>query len=305
MSGTKLVDIEDIDRIVGLILASAHIEGEKPLSCLLVSDRPESAKSTLVMRYGKVKGTKIFGKGTSHALIKYHRAELQRGEIKHFLLPEFLGPLSYSPSVVNSFITLLQEMTEEGLTSVYSGSLKSVVKFKEPMIVGIIGAMPREMYMKQAMSWMASGFLSRMVIVTYRYSKPSIERIKQSIVLQQYRDEVPAYMPVPSEKYHIDMPVAIAEACLEISDQITAQAQKDGNLYGFRELKHIMSLVMANVALENMVNGGLRTEATMQDFTEIARLSYLFNEQFKELRVKTEQPEAKELTGLGIGGCRE
>ena len=284
MNNTGLIGVRDLDHIIAIVLASAYVENEKPLSCLIVSDRPESGKTSLILRYGGTKGTKKVGKATSYGIIQEHGLELQKGKIKHFLIPEFLGPLSYNSSVVKSFVTFLQEMTEDGLTSIYSGAMKQALVFKEPMVVGVIGAMPRKAYRENILSWMASGFLSRILVVTYRYSDTTVTKIKDSIVGREYLDGKPANLKIPKVKSHIDLPVEVAQACREVADGITAQAQRDGNLYGLRELKHIMSLVMANVALENMDTGEHRDTATMSDFDEIARLSYLFNNQFNELK---------------------
>lgn len=82
----------------------------------------------------------------------------------------------------------------------------------------------------------------------------------------------------------INIPEDIAVKCEDLGLEITAEARESGVAYGFREVKHIRSLVSANVIYDRVVNGSARTEANKDDINEVERLGYLFNEQYNELK---------------------
>lgn len=278
-----MVHTQDLEKIMALTLASAHIEGDKPLSLLIVSDRPESGKTDTVNQFYGNAGVAILSDVTAHAFWRDFGEDLAAGRLKHIIIPELLAPLSRGAETVDSLIATLQILIEEGLTEIHTGFLKPI-KLAKPVTVGVIGCMPRTAYAQRRLQWLSSGFLSRFIVVTYRYSDHTVERIVESIRKREYMSYGKVDLGLAGlAPVAIDVPESVADKCWQMAEAITAKARKEGKCYGFRELKNLMRMVSANVILERCQQGSDRTEATMADFEEVSRLGYLINEQYNAL----------------------
>lgn len=273
-----MVHTADIEKVIALTLASAYVEGEKPVSLMLVSDRPESGKTDIIKQFSETESIKVISDLTAYALWRDFQMPISKGEIKHFIIPEFLAPISRA-TTVNSFIATLQMLIEEGLTEIHTGFLKPMT-FDTPMTIGVIACMPRNTFQANRLNWDVSGFLSRFVLATYRYNDHTVASIFDSIVKRDYLAEIKQHLKFKPAT--ITVPTPIAEKCRVLAENITAQARKDGKCYGFRELKNILRFVAAMVILDR-TEGATRLVVTEADFTEVARLSYLFNEEFNAI----------------------
>jgi len=283
-----MINTADIEKVVALTLASGYVEGEKPVSLMLVSDRPESGKTEIVKQFSKIPNIAIVNDMTAFAMWRDFGSAIAKGDIKHFIMPEFLAPISRK-STVDSFIATLQMMIEEGLTEIHTGFLEPI-KFDSPKVIGVIVCMPRNTFKGNRLNWDISGFLSRFVLATYKYNDDTVKKIFDSIFNQEYLQETK--QPLKFKTASITIPKSIRAKCLSMAVEITKQARKDGKCYGFRELKNIIRFVASMVILDN-ANGATRHEANEADFEEVARLSYLFNEEFNSLREEESQAKNK------------
>lgn len=270
-----MINTSDIEKVIALTLASAYVKGDKPVSLMIVSDRPESGKTDIIKQFSGTKGIAVISDMTAYALWRDFGTAIRQGTIKHFIIPEFLAPISRT-STVDSFIATLQMMIEEGLTEIHTGFLKPIT-FDAPITIGLIVCMPRNAFRANRNNWDVSGFLSRFVLATYRYDDDTVVSIINSIVGMEYLQELKIHLNF--EVASISTPVAIAEKCRVLSDELTAQARKDGKCYGFRALKNALRFVSAMVILER-ATGSDRLEVNEADFKEVAKLSYLLNEEF-------------------------
>jgi len=275
-----MINTSDIEKIISLALASAYVEGEKPISLLLISDRPESGKTELVLKFAETPNVKVLSDITAYSLWKDFEKELMSGTIKHFIIPEFLAPLNRSN--VNSLISTFQMMIEDGLKEIHTGFLPNPIKLPEPIVVGLIACMPQEAFAARMNDWAQSGFLSRFSLVSYKYSDQSVKNIFQAIKERRYRTEPKITLNLSPVK--IEIPSDVADKCHELSEETSKSLKSQGKIYGFRELKNILRYVAANVILDRCLNGSTRTEATIGDYEEIERLSYLFNNKYMEVK---------------------
>jgi len=282
---------QDLEKIVALTLCSAYIVGDKPLSLLLLSDRPESGKTEIVQKF---KGTpKVnFVTDVSGFGIKRDFAEkIRQEQVTHIIIPELLQPLMKGKSTATSFVATLQGLMEDGLMGLHTGYSTAVYDddAERAKTVGFIGCMPRKMYEYVKQGWSNSGFLSRWVVVSYQYSREVIDEILTGIAIRDYITGADSVIEndlasIKTEtKQHIVIPKEVGLTCLELSKTITEVATDMGSIYGFRELKHILTLLASLVIYDRVRNGSTRTEATMEDYNEINRLSYLFNDQFNQI----------------------
>ncbi len=278
-----MIHTADLEKILGLALLTAHLEGERPLSIMLVSDRPGGGKSELALKFNGNLGIEVVNVATRFSLVKDYQTQLARGEIRHFLFPEFLSIISNNRAVAGATMSFLQMLMEEGVSSIHSGALREAIRFKHPACVGVIACLPRPAYLANRMSWMVSGLLSRFLVVSYSYGLETVEAIFNSIGEGAYRQTDSILMMPPDRPLLVDLPGDVAAKCLELTMSITESAREQKAIYGFRELKHVREMVMAHVLWDNQATGDRRAVAAIEDFDGVAALTYLFNEQFNPI----------------------
>lgn len=278
-----MINTKDLEKLVSLALSSAYVKDEKPISLMVVSDRPESGKTELANKFIGNRRLAYLSDITAYALWRDFHKQINAGEIRHFIIPEFLAPLSRGSSTVASFIATLQMLVEEGIMEIHTGFLEPI-KLESPTTIGAIVCLPRNAFNYNRMEWEVSGFLSRFMVVSYKYNDATIERIFDSIMNRDYLVESRIKLDFPSGQADIAIPKGIAQKARALSYKASEKARKDGKLYGFRDLKNILCLMTANVVLENMQNGGNRTEVNQSDYKVVEHLSYLLNEDFNELK---------------------
>lgn len=290
---------EDLDKIVALILCSAYRKGDKPLSLLMVSDRPESGKTEIVKKFIGTPKVEFATDASGYGILRDFSDKVLNDEVRTIIIPELLKPLMKGKATASSFTSTLQEMMEDGVMGMHSGFLTAQYSSKMDKAqigrtVGFIGCMPRQMFVELKPEWNLTGFLSRWLVVSYKYGDVAIDSILDSVVSGEYlntdkiKDTSMLERLSAEWETEVIIPVAVGNKCRELSTNITKTAVADGSLYGFRELKHVLSLVAANVIYDRVVNGSTRAEATITDYNEIERLSYLFNEQFNEVKTDKE-----------------
>jgi len=173
---------------------------------------------------------------------------------------------------------------EEGLVSYHSGFLKKSVHFNQPHTVGVIACLPKVAFERSRLSWTVSGFLSRFMVVSYSYDQETVDAIFESIISAKYLNETQQSLNFPKEQMTITIDAKIGTLCKKLALGVTEVARDRKGLYGFRELKNVRRLVAGNVVLENVTKNTKRDKATMADFQVISELSYLFNEEFNEVK---------------------
>lgn len=281
-----MIDSQDLDKVVTLALCTAYIKGDKPLSLLIISDRPESGKTEAVKRFSGTPGVEFASDVTGFGIKRDFCERIKEGKLHHIIIPEMITPLAKGQVSSDSFTAILQAIIEDGVMGLHSGFLKASWSSDTAVrAVGVIGCLPRPfLTAKLKYDWMKRGFLSRFLVVTYKQGDDTIDRIFASIHKGDYLGTETQPISFDGDEVTIDIPEPVATACEQLGRGIVEEAVKAGLAYGYREVKHIRALVAANVIFERIEQGTDRSEATMADFEEIDRLGYLFNEQFNALK---------------------
>lgn len=281
---------KDLTDIVCLALCSAYVKGNRPLSLLIISDRPESGKTEIVKEFIGTPGIEFCTDVSSYGLRRDFPNKIARGEVRHIIIPELLQPLMKGKAQSQQFVQTLGTFMEDGVMGFHSGFLPSSTLGEETNVneirtVGIIGCMPKYAYtasMKR--EWAMLGFLSRLLLVTYKYNDQAIQCILDNIRKGKYLKPKGRGLNLDGEMIDVSIPDDVAVKCELLGLEITKCARENNELYGFREIKHIRSLVMANVVYDRVRDGVKRKDANMDDFNKIESLGYLFNEQFNAVR---------------------
>lgn len=282
-----MIDAQDLEKIVALALCTAYIKGDKPLSLLIISDRPESGKTEIVKQFSGTPGVEFATDVTGYGLKRDFTAKILRGEVKHIIIPEMITPLSKGKTASDSFTGILQAIIEDGIMGIHTGFIRSSWSADMPTrSVGVIGCLPRPVFThKLRQEWQLRGFLSRFLVVSYRHGDDTLSRILKSIKDGDYlRPKAGKRLDFDGDDIEINIPSEVGQACEDLGRGIVAEAVKAGLVYGYREVKHIRALVAANVIYERITHGAKRTTACVADFEEVQRLGYLFNEQYNSLK---------------------
>lgn len=281
-----MIQTQDLEKIVALTLYSSYVADDKPISLMIISDRPEAGKTEIVSKFYGNTGTAFLSDVTAYALFRDFKTQLQNGTLRHIVIPEFLAPLSRKAETVNSLISTLQMLIEEGIMEIHTGFLKPL-KLKSPATIGIIICMPRASFKAHQKEWTFSGFLSRFMVASYSYDNGTIDDIFDSIEKRDYiggngGNKIKLQFPAVSQ--HVNIPPAIASQAREMAVKLTSKEREAHLSYGFRELKNVLRMISAHVIYDNIQNNTKRDTATSEDFNEIARLSYLMNDEFNTLK---------------------
>lgn len=282
-----MIGTNDLKKITALALCSGFVQGDKPLSLLIISDRPESGKTEIVKQFMGTPYVSFVSDISSFGLKRDFVDKIKSGEVRHIIIPELLQALSKGKTASGSFTTTLQILMEDGAMGFHTGFLTSKPNdnLSKVNTVGFIACMPRLMYRKELKrEWTNSGFLSRWLVVTYKYNDNTINEILRSIRQGDYIGQQDDLLKLDGSTIKVNVAEDLAQKCIDMALKITEQSRQAGQLYGFRESKHILSLLRANVIYDRIVNHTDRIEATIDDFNEVSRLEYLFNEQFNELK---------------------
>lgn len=276
-----MVNTKDLETIIALTLATAYVKGETPQSAMIISKMPEAGKTTLVNLFRQVDGIAIISDCTAKGLLETFKGRLIDGTLKHLIIPEFLAPISRNQSTVNSFLSTIQILIEDGFQRIDTGFIHQ--NYVSPRTIGVIACLPQPAFYSNRTRWAASGLLSRFLVVSYNYSEETIDDILESIMSRQYlsQADIQLTFDVPVD---ISLPKEVAESCKELAKSTLEKAQYSKRMYGFRQLESVQRMVMASVVLDK-ANGIERDDmANMEDFNRVEKVSYLFNDEFNDLR---------------------
>jgi len=276
-----MINTKDLELSVALTLASAHIEGETPQSLMIVSDRPESGKTQLVSQFRRIDGIAVVSDVTAKGLLESFRGDLISGKLKHLIIPEFLAPISRNQTTVNSFLSTIQILIEDGFQRIDTGFMHQ--KYDDPKRIGVIACLPKPAFMLNRVKWAASGLLSRFLLLSYRYSDDTINAIFESIMSRQYLVENELTLNFTGS-VAVELPYEVAKKCKDMAEATTERARRSRGIYGFRQQESIQRLVMAKVVLDKAQGIDRDNTATLQDFEVVESISYLFNDEFNEVK---------------------
>lgn len=277
-----MIDSRDLEVIVALSLCSGHLANEKPVSLMIVSDKCEAGKTSVLEKYSKTDGIAYLTDATAYGLWRDFHKDIASGKLHHILIPEMITPLSRNVDTVNTFVSTLGSLIEEGIAEIHTGFLDPI-KLESPVTVGVIGCMPRPIFNMNKLRWESTGFLSRFIVVTYKHSQETVEKIFESIIKGNHLTENNIELPLPTGKINVTIPEYLARKCVDFSRDISKQAIDDGKLYGYREAKNMLRLLSSHVIYDNIKTGNKRLEATDVDFDAIVALSYLLTDRFNAL----------------------
>jgi hypothetical protein len=261
---TRLINVDDLIKLVNLAILTGRVKNAKPVSMLLIGDT-ETGKTQILEVFMNL-GPVIWANDLSaHVIVDEVAPEVEKGRT-HILIPDLLKVLGHQKMVTRNTMTMLNAIMEEGLKNVmFYGTRK---EFSQPVRCGAIAAITRDAYRARERYWSGIGFVGRCIPVSFSYSKATKLRIHEHI-----RKGFPSKMIeiVKGKPTVVDIPSKIAEKIQRLAIAKTPFST------GFRIHKQLRALVQAHALYSG------RAKVEMDDFEEIKRLSKFLNLNFSKI----------------------
>lgn len=274
---------EKVERIVELTLLTGFIKDDKPVSLMLIAP-PESAKTSILRGfdcYQALETSDLSPKVITDKIVP----RLRDYSIHHIILPDMVKILAHKTPTVNATIGFFNAMMEEGiLRNMFFGQ---EFEFDKPRVCGILTSVTEDFFKQACRRWNEMGFITRFLIVSYKYSNETVseihKRIQENVSYNEIKELVGKSRRSYDRKFSIGMPD-------EISSYLSIQAQEIAkrehgytyytrvqggnwkkfniNILGFRLHKQLRQLARAE-ALRRTIK---KPEVTWPDIEELKQL---------------------------------
>lgn len=263
-TSSRLIDVEDLIKLVNLAILTGRIINAKPVSMLLVADT-ETGKTQILEVFMKLEPVIWANDLSAHVIVDEVAPEVEKGKT-HILIPDLLKVLAHQKLVAKNTMTMLNSIMEEGLKNVmFYGTRR---EFREPVRCGVIAAITRDGYSARERHWKNIGFVGRCIPVSFSYSEKTKLRIHEHIKKGFLSKTIQI---IEGKTTKVEIPARIAEKVQDLAIARTPFST------GFRLHKQLRALVQAHALYLG------RTKVKMEDFEEIRRLSRFMNLDFNQI----------------------
>ena len=166
-----LQKVESVEEILKLVFASGYIKNAYPVSTIIVAN-VGCGKTSILKKFSVTEGVAYITDVTAYGIINTFYKEIKEKNIKHLIIPDLIAPLSKAKSTVNTFISFINALIEEGILRISTYA----IDIEEPIKCGLVTAIAKEDLFSghRKETWHRVGFLSRMIPISYSYSKVDI-----------------------------------------------------------------------------------------------------------------------------------
>jgi hypothetical protein len=259
-----MIGLEPIVDLVLTILWSGQVEGERPLSLILIA--PPGSGKTSVLEMLECPVAYFLADITSREIKMILK---KNGSLSHIMLGDFTAVFSRARGTAKLTINLLGRLTGDKLThEPWSGEELAV-----PRKLGFISAIPPEdLKGREVKSHVqGAGFASRFLFAKYNYTQETINRVHQFIREGKYKNVKPFKFDIKPGALTIAVPKDIGH---EI-DGLAKQIKRDP--LGFRAHHHLRTLACA-IARKNS-----RNTVTAEDYQTLVSFCDFFTEEGKRI----------------------
>ncbi len=261
---TETIGLEPIRKILGWAIASAYCKNEKTVSCLLIAT-PEAGKTTQLSRFAAAECVLWQTDVNMPCLLEALEKQIGSQKKRVLIIPDFLKLIMKKQSTSQNMISLLNALTEEGLTKIPMG--QRLYDF-EGLQMGFISAIPIESIRNRRRNWQRIGFLSRCLPVSFSYSPETIEKIWEFTTEERYNDIKPLHEVIDNlHETEVKTEQYLNKQLIPLSRQF-AEAQ---GCYGFRLQKQLQILAKGRALLCG------RSYVIQEDIDEIFKVSRFMN----------------------------
>lgn len=255
-----MIKVEDIKKIVKLTLLSGSLVNTKPLSLLLVADAG-LGKTEMIQSYKSKKF--LFMSDLSYmGLVE----ELEKNKkIRHLIIPDFIKITHKKRSTSDNLTSFLTLLVEEGAEIIHLGSYRCDLRVKKkPRNIGLITATTRKSFEQKRKDWGNIGFLSRMIVCSYSYSKKTTKEVFDYINSEQFLKN--------NNMEDLNYKDKEIKGNKQQFQRLNSIANND-----FRNLKQLQILAKSHALMRG------DNQVSKEDIDEISRLSYYLNLDYREI----------------------
>lgn len=256
-----MIGLEAVIELVTAILWSGQLDGERPLSMILIA--PPGTGKTSILEFMQCDTSFFFSDFTSREM---KNAIGGNPALTHLMLGDFLSLFGHAKGTVKLSINLLSRVTGDTIRQKpWSG------EEIPPRRMGFISAIPPEdLDKREIRSHVRSGgFASRFIFAKFNYSHETIERIHKFIREGKYRHTKPTVVEIKTGASVIEVPLKIAN---EI-DILSRRIKNDP--VGIRAHHHLRTLACAITRMNK------RNTVTQKDYDKLVEFSAFFTEKGK------------------------
>lgn len=270
-----MIKMDFLKEMVELVIFSGYVKHEEPISLMIVGN-PESAKTKMILKYSKNKGIKVLTDATAYGIRMEVMPYVRRGEIKHLIIPDFLKPVNKNPASVADFVSIMNALIEEGVGNISTFNQKMEDGDDELAKCGLITSITSDLMKdkRRYNKWKHMGFISRMIPISYSYTKETVEEILGYIKRQDYKNENESIMlDLPKRKEDVKLSEKYSGYIIN-KVQFIAEAQEK---YGFRMARQFNTLLKASALKDG------RHKVEKKDVLKVRDLLYWINFELKEI----------------------
>jgi len=244
-----MIKVDNIVNLLELVVFSAHIKEERPVSVLLTAP-VEAGKTELVLKFTQNDGCVALTDATAFGIMRDYRQAIVNKEIRHIIIPDLIKPMSRGKDTVHSLVAFFNSLLEEGVIATSTYAEKIVPS--TPVKCGLITTLAKGVLLDGRHHWSQMGFMSRMLPISYDYEISTQLQIHKSIADRQYLSEAPMKLNMPTGDVDVKLQHPEADDLTMLSQGLSSLATKNSpdKVYGFRLQKHLQRLAMAS-ALKN------------------------------------------------------
>ena len=272
-----MIGTEPLERLVLASIWSGYVAKERPVSLLLTAS-VESGKTSLLRKFQGTPGLLFLDDLTAWALTSPTRPILSgliSGQIHHLVVPDLLPCLGRNPDTVETLITFLNVLLEEGAVAIQTYATK--LTLPQPIRCGLIAALAKEELENKRRHWMRVGFMTRLLPASFSYAPRSATRIMQSIANREYHKETPIVPSLPKGPVDVQLSKPVADRIMLLTPAVLGQLHMAERVYGFRLEKQLQSLTLAHALSKG------RHATTMEDYDFTAEVATYLNLSFTPL----------------------
>jgi hypothetical protein len=251
-----MIHMEDLRKILKLVLLTGNLKKVKPVSLLIVS-KSGNGKTELITSFKK--STLAFVTDMSYmGLLSILEKEPQ---LKHIIVPDFIKITQKKKATSDHLISLFNALIEEGVGKIRVYQHEADFKNRT---CGLVTATTQASFSQRKNIWQSFGFVQRMIIISFDYSDDTINLIMDSINKEEYL------------KYYQEKLINVKGT--EIASERALNKQLNPHVdKNFRSLKNLQSLCKAHALMNK------RSSVNQSDVTEIIRLTKYMNLKYTKI----------------------
>lgn len=261
----KLVRMEPILEIIKTAIYTGRLADEKPVSVMLIAEQ-ESAKTEALKYFRTTNTLRYISDLTSKGLHGYKKEIIEK-QVRHIVLLDLVRILSHGKGISERTIQTIASLMEEGESETSDAGGRDTWGATFPRIGALMGITPQYFKSKKG-RWRATGFLTRFVPVSFRYSDTTVKLIHHAI---RNGDPTPIHHNL-SELPKGDVYVSLKEDYASILADKAEFLGDSMKTYGFRYHRILRALAKGRASSEK------RSSVNVSDVKQVIKWSEFFTD---------------------------